>query len=161
MCIRDRPRFYWLQLTMDRAFRSIQKKENKGEKTIFDIRAKEHRNKVAKKALKREYPFHKKGKRGKKKAKKKQGRHRKEQHRTKYKQQQVPHKTTNHSTKTPKTGTNTSRAGTAEATKSRQHHQTATIPNPGNHTTGRHHNCLLYTSPSPRDQRGSRMPSSA
>ena len=23
------------------------------------------------------------------------------------------------------------------------------------------HNCLLYTSPSPRDQRGSRMPSSA
>ena len=26
---------------------------------------------------------------------------------------------------------------------------------------GRHYNCLLYTSPSPRDQRGSRMPSSA
>ena len=26
---------------------------------------------------------------------------------------------------------------------------------------GRYHNCLLYTSPSPRDQRGSRMPSSA
>ena len=26
---------------------------------------------------------------------------------------------------------------------------------------GRHSNCLLYTSPSPRDQRGSRMPSSA
>ena len=25
----------------------------------------------------------------------------------------------------------------------------------------RHINCLLYTSPSPRDQRGSRMPSSA
>ena len=24
-----------------------------------------------------------------------------------------------------------------------------------------HHTCLLYTSPSPRDQRGSRMPSSA
>ena len=24
-----------------------------------------------------------------------------------------------------------------------------------------HHHCLLYTSPSPRDQRGSRMPSSA
>ena len=24
-----------------------------------------------------------------------------------------------------------------------------------------HHGCLLYTSPSPRDQRGSRMPSSA
>ena len=27
--------------------------------------------------------------------------------------------------------------------------------------TGRYHRCLLYTSPSPRDQRGSRMPSSA
>ena len=27
--------------------------------------------------------------------------------------------------------------------------------------TGRPHTCLLYTSPSPRDQRGSRMPSSA
>ena len=26
---------------------------------------------------------------------------------------------------------------------------------------GRSHDCLLYTSPSPRDQRGSRMPSSA
>ena len=26
---------------------------------------------------------------------------------------------------------------------------------------GRHYTCLLYTSPSPRDQRGSRMPSSA
>ena len=25
----------------------------------------------------------------------------------------------------------------------------------------KHYNCLLYTSPSPRDQRGSRMPSSA
>ena len=25
----------------------------------------------------------------------------------------------------------------------------------------KHHRCLLYTSPSPRDQRGSRMPSSA
>ena len=25
----------------------------------------------------------------------------------------------------------------------------------------RHYNCLLYTSPSPRDQRGSRMPASA
>ena len=28
-------------------------------------------------------------------------------------------------------------------------------------TTGEFKNCLLYTSPSPRDQRGSRMPSSA
>ena len=28
-------------------------------------------------------------------------------------------------------------------------------------TTADHHACLLYTSPSPRDQRGSRMPSSA
>ena len=27
--------------------------------------------------------------------------------------------------------------------------------------TGEYHDCLLYTSPSPRDQRGSRMPSSA
>ena len=26
---------------------------------------------------------------------------------------------------------------------------------------GKSYNCLLYTSPSPRDQRGSRMPSSA
>ena len=65
-----RPRFYWLQLTMDRAFRSIQKKENKGENIIFDIHSKEHRNKVAKMAQKREYPFHKKGKKRKKKAKK-------------------------------------------------------------------------------------------
>ena len=30
-----------------------------------------------------------------------------------------------------------------------------------NETTGLHEFCLLYTSPSPRDQRGSRMPSSA
>ena len=28
-------------------------------------------------------------------------------------------------------------------------------------TEQRHYDCLLYTSPSPRDQRGSRMPSSA
>ena len=28
-------------------------------------------------------------------------------------------------------------------------------------STNKHINCLLYTSPSPRDQRGSRMPSSA
>ena len=28
-------------------------------------------------------------------------------------------------------------------------------------TIGNGHSCLLYTSPSPRDQRGSRMPSSA
>ena len=28
-------------------------------------------------------------------------------------------------------------------------------------TASSHHHCLLYTSPSPRDQRGSRMPSSA
>ena len=28
-------------------------------------------------------------------------------------------------------------------------------------STALSHNCLLYTSPSPRDQRGSRMPSSA
>ena len=27
--------------------------------------------------------------------------------------------------------------------------------------SGTHYRCLLYTSPSPRDQRGSRMPSSA
>ena len=31
----------------------------------------------------------------------------------------------------------------------------------GTHDTLRHAGCLLYTSPSPRDQRGSRMPSSA
>ena len=30
-----------------------------------------------------------------------------------------------------------------------------------NHILAQHRNCLLYTSPSPRDQRGSRMPSSA
>ena len=30
-----------------------------------------------------------------------------------------------------------------------------------NYGFGRHTDCLLYTSPSPRDQRGSRMPSSA
>ena len=30
-----------------------------------------------------------------------------------------------------------------------------------NHTKGASKACLLYTSPSPRDQRGSRMPSSA
>ena len=29
------------------------------------------------------------------------------------------------------------------------------------HTLTKRNNCLLYTSPSPRDQRGSRMPSSA
>ena len=29
------------------------------------------------------------------------------------------------------------------------------------HVPGTHYICLLYTSPSPRDQRGSRMPSSA
>ena len=29
------------------------------------------------------------------------------------------------------------------------------------HEPGQAHGCLLYTSPSPRDQRGSRMPSSA
>ena len=32
---------------------------------------------------------------------------------------------------------------------------------PATETQGRIHTCLLYTSPSPRDQRGSRMPSSA
>ena len=31
----------------------------------------------------------------------------------------------------------------------------------GNQVTGGNTDCLLYTSPSPRDQRGSRMPSSA
>ena len=31
----------------------------------------------------------------------------------------------------------------------------------GNVLAGIHNDCLLYTSPSPRDQRGSRMPSSA
>ena len=31
----------------------------------------------------------------------------------------------------------------------------------GNKTGGQRYTCLLYTSPSPRDQRGSRMPSSA
>ena len=30
-----------------------------------------------------------------------------------------------------------------------------------NHFLQRYYTCLLYTSPSPRDQRGSRMPSSA
>ena len=32
---------------------------------------------------------------------------------------------------------------------------------PGDHQVEESHACLLYTSPSPRDQRGSRMPSSA
>ena len=32
---------------------------------------------------------------------------------------------------------------------------------PSSHTRGHLESCLLYTSPSPRDQRGSRMPSSA
>ena len=32
---------------------------------------------------------------------------------------------------------------------------------PGHSTPEQYTNCLLYTSPSPRDQRGSRMPSSA
>ena len=31
----------------------------------------------------------------------------------------------------------------------------------GNHHSAGYYDCLLYTSPSPRDQRGSRMPSSA
>ena len=35
------------------------------------------------------------------------------------------------------------------------------LPHNGFHGTGKDKVCLLYTSPSPRDQRGSRMPSSA
>ena len=35
------------------------------------------------------------------------------------------------------------------------------IPGEEGYTPGIYNDCLLYTSPSPRDQRGSRMPSSA
>ena len=42
----------------------------------------------------------------------------------------------------------------------RKHHIRATFFL-ANEPTVNHDNCLLYTSPSPRDQRGSRMPSSA
>ena len=42
---------------------------------------------------------------------------------------------------------------------SKKQHYTILVPPPN--VTGILHICLLYTSPSPRDQRGSRMPSSA
>ena len=35
------------------------------------------------------------------------------------------------------------------------------VKNPESFSLGRFYNCLLYTSPSPRDMTGSRMPSSA
>ena len=38
---------------------------------------------------------------------------------------------------------------------------TITELEPGNFNSSGNYACLLYTSPSPRDQRGSRMPSSA
>ena len=40
------------------------------------------------------------------------------------------------------------------------HKQTSSDKEQSEHKDN-HNNCLLYTSPSPRDQRGSRMPSSA
>ena len=39
--------------------------------------------------------------------------------------------------------------------------QPAKVDHPGRHEPVHSASCLLYTSPSPRDQRGSRMPSSA
>jgi len=42
------------------------------------------------------------------------------------------------------------------------HYETESTDSKGRRTTHHHYSsCLLYTSPSPRDQRGSRMPSSA
>ena len=42
-----------------------------------------------------------------------------------------------------------------------QQQQSSRIPVPTQHQPPQPSTCLLYTSPSPRDQRGSRMPSSA
>ena len=65
-----RPRFFWLQLTMDRAYKSIRKRKGLTPPHHFDMNNPEHRNKITSTTLHREYPFHKKVKRNNKKKKK-------------------------------------------------------------------------------------------
>ena len=63
-----RPRFFWLQLTMERAYRSYTKKENLTD-SEFVFKNAEQRALIAKLALERNYPFHKDKKMSKKKKK--------------------------------------------------------------------------------------------
>lgn len=65
-----RPRFYWLNTIMGKAFKLIRKKEGKVKKE-FKIKKKKHRERIEKAALNREYPFDKKKNRNKMKRKKK------------------------------------------------------------------------------------------
>ena len=66
-----RPRFFWLQLTMDRAHKSIRKRKGLAPPHNFDMNNSEHRNLIACTAMHREYPFHKKVKNKNKNKKKK------------------------------------------------------------------------------------------